>query len=131
MDVLLRESKFLKLRCFDLVPASEGDRVVGFWRGRRSDIPERFSKAVRAFKCRKHFLSVDQHLFDDLGLQGCGPLALSMFIMPDDNEQLAYVNVLTGDLSQVAFEDSIPLTAQAATSLPPIEALILYGGASI
>src|SRR3974390_2155726 len=75
MDVLLKESEALSLPCFDLVPAGKGDRVVAHWKGRRSDLPERFPKGVTAFKFQKHFLSVDQQIFDDLGLQGRGPLA--------------------------------------------------------
>lgn len=131
MDVLLKESEALSLPCFDLVPAEKGDRVLAYWRGRRSDLPERFPKGVKAFEYQKHLLSVDQELFDQLGLQGRGPLALSMFTTTEDDEKLCNVNVSTANLSEVVFEDAVPLTAKPATSLPPLEALLLYGGAPV
>ena len=131
MDILLKESEALSLPCFDLVPAGKGDEVLAYWRGRRSDLPERFPKGVTAFKYQKHFLSVDQKLFDQLGLQGRGPLALSMFTTAEDNEKLCNVNVSTGNLSEITFKDSVALKAKPATSLPPLEALLLYGGAAV
>jgi len=131
MDILLKESEALSLPCFDLAPAMRGDEVSAYWKGRRSDLPERFSEGVIAFKYQKHFLSVDQKLFDQLGLQGRGPLALSMFTTAEGDEKLCNVNVSTGSVSEVTFEESIPLTAKPATSLPPLEALLLYGGAGV
>jgi hypothetical protein len=131
MDILLKESEKLSLPCFDLVPAGKGDEVSAYWRGRRSDLPERFPKGVTAFKYQKHFLSVDQKLFDQLGLQGRGPLALSMFTTTEDDEKLCNVNVSTGKLNEISFEESIALTAKPATSLPPLEALLLYGGPAV
>src|SRR5882757_2006402 len=128
MDILLKESVALSLPCFDLVPAGKGDKVVAYWKGRRSDLPERFPKGVTAFRFQKHFLSVDQQIFDDLGLQGRGPLALSMITSTEDDETLSHVNVSTGNLAQVTFQGSVPLTAKPAISLPPLEALFLYGG---
>src|SRR5882762_4692299 len=119
MDALLKESDALSRPCFDLLPAAKGDEVLAHWKGRRSDLPERFSAGVTAFKYQKHFLSIDQQLFDHLGLQGRGPLALSMFTTAEDSEDLCHVNVSTGNLSEVSFEDSVSLTAKPATSLPP------------
>ncbi len=121
----------MSLPCFDLIPAEQGDRIVAYWGGRRADLPEAFPDFVKAFRSQKHFLSVEQDLFDQLGLQGRGPLALSMVTTAEDDEKLQHVNVSTGNLSSVAFEDSTPLTAKPATSLPPLEALFLYGGASV
>src|SRR5437016_1004401 len=114
MDVLLKESEALSLPCFDLIPAGKGDRVVAHWKGRRSDLPERFPKGVTAYKYQKHFLSVDQQLFDELGLQGRGPLALSMFTSTEDDETLCNVNVSTDNLSEITFHGSVPLTAKPA-----------------
>jgi hypothetical protein len=128
MDVLLAESKKLSLPCFDLVPAEEGDEVSAYWNGRRSDLPEHFPKGVVAFRNQKHFLSVDQKLFDKLGLRGRGPLALSMLTKADHGEELHNVNVSTDNIHEVSFEDAIPLTAKPAISLPPLQALLLYGG---
>jgi hypothetical protein len=131
MNILLRESEVLSLPCFDLVPAEKGDRVAAYWGGRRSDLPERFPKGVTAFKYQKHLLSIDQQLFDELGLQGRGPLALSKWTTTEDDEKLCNVNVSTGRLSDVVFADASPLTAKPAISLPPLEAVLLYGGSAI
>src|ERR1043165_9990842 len=119
MDLLVEESATLSLPCFDLVPAERDDPLVAHWGGRRSDLPEEFPEFVTALKSQAHFLSVDQSLFEQLGLQGRGPLALSMITMAEDDERLDDVNVSTGKLSEVVFEDSVPLTARPATSLPP------------
>ena len=54
-----------------------------------------------------------------------------MVTTAEDDEQLRNVNVSTGKLSDVAFEDSVPLTAKPATSTPPLDAVILYGGAAV
>ena len=128
MDVLVKESAALSLPCFDLVPAERGEPIAAHWGGRRSDLPEEFPEFVIALKSQAHLLSVDQELFDRLGLQGRGPLALSLVTTAEDDERLDNVNVSTGKLREVAFEDSVPLTAKPATSLPPLEALLLYGG---
>ena len=131
MDLFVKESAALGLPCFDLVPAKPGDPVVAHWGGRRSDLPVQFPEFVTALKSQAHFLSVDQALFDQLGLQGRGPLALSMITTAEDDERLDHVNVLTGKISEVAFEDSIPLTSKPAVSLPPFDAIVLYGGPAV
>lgn len=63
-----------------------------------------------------------------MGLKGRGPLALSMITTVEDDERLHYANVSTDKLREVIFEDSVPLTSKPAISLPPLEALLLYGG---
>jgi hypothetical protein len=131
MEAFARESEALSLPCFDLVPAERGDPVVGHWGGRRSDLPEEFPEFVKALKSQAHFLSVDQELFDKLDLHGRGPLVLSTITTSDDDERLDPVNVPTAKLSEVVFDDSVPLTAKPATSLPPLEAVLLYGGSGV
>lgn len=125
MESLLKEASALALPCFDLIPATPGDRIVAHWGGRRADLPEEFPDFVKAFRSQKHFLSVEQDLFEQLGLQGRGPLALSMVTTAEDDDVLQHVNVSTGNLSDVAFDDSVPLTAKPAISMPPLEALFL------
>lgn len=131
MDLLIKESATLSLPCFDLVPAENSDPVVAHWGGRRSDLSEEFPEFVTALKSQAHFLSVDQSLFDQLGLRGRGPLALSIITTAEDDERLGHASVSTGKLREVTFEDSVPLTARPANSLPPLQALLLYGGPSI
>lgn len=131
MDLLVKESAALSLPCFDLVPAEQGDPVVAHWGGRRSDLPEQFPAFVTALKSQAHFLSVDQALFNQLGLQGRGPLALSMVTTAEDDERLDHVTVSTGEISEVVFEDSVPLTYKPAISPPPFEAILLYGGPAV
>lgn len=131
MDLLINESAALSLPCFDLVTAGSGDAVVAHWGGRRSDLPEEYPDFVTALKSQAHFLSVEQSLFDQLGLKGRGPLALSMVTTAEDDERLHYVNVSTAKLSEVAFEDSVPLATRPTKSLPPLEALLLYGGRTV
>jgi len=130
-EILLKESEALTLPCFNLVPAGKDDKVSAYWKGRRSDLPESFPKFATALKYQKHFLSIDQTLFDQLGLQGRGPFALSMLTTAEDDEKLHNTNVSTGNLSEISFEESIALTAKPATSLPPLEALLLYGGPAV
>src|SRR5262249_16737115 len=101
------------------------------WGGRRSDLPEKFPDFVTAFKSQAHFLSIDQSIFEQLGLKGRGPLALSMVTTAKNVDVLQNVNVSTGKLSEVRFEDSIPLPAKSAVSLPPLEAVLLYGGKAV
>jgi hypothetical protein len=131
MDILLKESKSLSLPCFDLVPAERGDTVVAHWGGRRSDLPEQFPKFVTALKSHAHFFSIDQALLEQLGLRGRGPLALSMVTTAEDDERLNHVHVSTGKLSEVVFEHSVPLTGKPTMSLPPLEAVLLYGGPAV
>jgi len=49
----------------------------------------------------------------------------------EDVEKLHNVNGLTDDLSKIDFENSIPLTVKPAISLPPLEAVLLYGGEAV
>jgi excisionase family DNA binding protein len=104
MELPIKESEALGLPCFDLVPAERGQPVVAYWGGRRSDLPEEFPEFVTQLKSQAHFLSVDQALFDQLGLQGRGPLALSMITTIEDDERLDHVNVSTGKISEVAMK---------------------------
>ena len=131
MDMLIKESESLALPCFDLVPARSGDPVVAYWGGRRSDLPEGFPAFVAALKSQRHVLSVDQSLYDQLGLCGRYPLALSVVTTAEGDERPDALNVSTGRIGEVTFEDSIPLTAKPAVSLPPLEALLLYGPPAI
>lgn len=128
---LVKESATLNLPCFDLVPAERGDLVVAHWGGRRSDLPEKFPEFVKAFKSQTHFLSIDQALFNQLDLQGRGPLTLSKVTTAEDDEKLHSVYVSTGKINEVAFIDSIPLTAKPAISVPPFEAVLLYGNSKV
>jgi hypothetical protein len=129
---LLKEATDISLPCFDLVPAAKGDRVVAHWGGKRSDLPERFPPGMGgAYKGQRHFLSVDQGLFTELGLSGRGPLVLSMATTVEDDERLGSVSGSTGNLSEISFEESISLTAKPAVSLPPLQALALYGGPAV
>jgi hypothetical protein len=130
MDVT-REAASLSLPCFDLVPARQGDPVVAHWGGRRSDLPEKFPEFATALKSQTHFLSVDQSLFEELGLRGRSPLALAIVTTAEDRDRMHYVTVSTDKLSDVDFDGSIPLTAKRAHSLPPFEALLLYGGPAV
>jgi hypothetical protein len=131
MHILVTESEALRQPCFDLVPARKDEPVVAHWGGRRSDLPESFPSFVTALKSQRHLISVEQELFDQVGLRGRGPLALSIVTTADDDERLDARSVSTSRLSDVVFEDSIPLTVKPAISLPPIEALLLYGGPAV
>lgn len=131
MDLLLQESQALSLPCFDLVPAAKGDRIVAHWGGSRVDLPEEFPPEVTALKSQRHLLSVDQQLFDELRLPLRRPLALSIVTTADDDEQIAARHVPSSRLSDTEFEDSLPLTCRPAVSLPPLEAILLYGGPGI
>lgn len=131
MDVLVKEAEALSLPCFDLIPAEKGDPIVAHWGGRRSDLSEEFPEFVTAYKSRRHVLSVEGELFDKLGLQGRGPFAFMIDTTVEDSEQPQAVPVSSASLSAVSFEDTIPLTAKPAISIPPFDAVLLYGGASV
>jgi hypothetical protein len=131
MEELLKEAEALSLPCFDLIPAEEGDQIVAHWGGQRSDLPEKLPPFVKAFKSQRHFLSVEQELFDKIALQGRGPLALAMVTTDEDDEVLHHVTVSSGKLSEIIFENSIPLAARFTKSMPPLEALLLYGGQKV
>jgi len=131
MDILLKEAQALSLPCFDLLPAERGDRVVAYWRGIRSDFDEVVPEFIKTIIAWEHILSVEQELFNRLGLHGRGPLALYNVTTDDGAERLEPRTVSTGNLSDVVFKGSIPLTAKPAVSLPPLEALLLYGGPAV
>ncbi len=133
LDVLINEAKELALPCYDLIPASEGDEVLGHWSGKRSDLPEKFPSFVGAYKSRRHVLSVDATLFELLKLKGRGPFALTVDTRNDEDESevAAAIPTSSGTLANVTFEGTIPLKAVPAFSLPPLEAVLLYGGPNI
>ncbi len=131
MDLLISEAQALSLPCVDLVPAQTGDRIVAHWGGRRADLPEQFPSFVTALRSQRHLLSVDQSVFSQLGIAGRYPFALSIVTTSAGDERLDAKSVGTGTLDEAAFDDTIPLTSRPAVSLPPLEALILYGGPAI
>ncbi len=131
MDALLKEAEAISLPCFDLVPAEKGDPISAYWGGRRADLPEKFPPFVKALKSQTHLLSIDQELFQKIGIQGRGAFALSIVTTTEGKERPEAVNVENGPVSKIAFENSIPLTAKPMISLPPFEALLLYGGAAV
>src|SRR5207249_11964426 len=102
-----------------------GDRVVGHWGRRRSDLPEQFPSFVTELKAQRHLLSVEQELFDQLKLRGRYPLTLSIVTTAAGDERVDARTVSTGRMSDVRFENSIALTCRPAVSLPPLEAVIL------
>src|SRR4051794_15244255 len=116
IDALVKEAEALSLPCFDLVPAQKGDRIVAHWGGRRSDLPEKFPESVKAWKSRKHLLSVDEELFKQLGLQGRGQFALVIYTNAANHEKPTAIHTSNPSFSAVVFEDSIPLAAKPATS---------------
>lgn len=128
MDWAIQEAEALALPCFDLVPASPGDQPVAYWGGRRGDIPERSVGAVRS---HKHLLSVDYTLWDDLGLKGRGPFALVLEELRDGDERAVTLPVRSARVADVAFPGAVPLKADPAVSLPPFEAVLLYGGPAV
>jgi hypothetical protein len=131
MHLLATEAQALSLPCFDLVPAQTGDRIVAHWGGRRADLPETFPSFVTALKSQHHLLSVDQSVFGQLGFTGRYPFALSIVTTAAGDERPDAKAVATGTLADATFEDTLPLTLHPAVSLPPLEALILYGGPAI
>ena len=131
MDLLISEAQALSLPCFDLVHAKPGDHIVGHWGGRRADLPGTFPSFVTALKSQRHLLSVDQSVFDQLGLVGRYPLAVSIVTTSAGEERPDARTVATGTLAGSSFEDTLPLTLRPALSIPPLEALILYGGRAI
>lgn len=131
MHTLVVESKDLALPCFDLVPAGKGDRVVAHWGGRRSDLSETFPSFVTALKSQRHLLSVELDLFEQLDLPVRRPIALSVVTTATDDERVDSRTVSGSRLSDANFEESLPLTCKAAVSLPPLEALVLYGGPGV
>ncbi len=128
---LIDESKTLLLPCFDLVPAKDGEPIVAQWGGRRSDLLDEFADFETELKSQTHLLSVEQSLFEQLGLRGRGPFALTKVITSEDAMRLDCVHVSTGKLGDVAFTNSLPLTAKPSVSIPPFEAAILYGGQAV
>jgi hypothetical protein len=128
MEWAIREAEALALPCYDLVPASQGDQVAAYWGGRRSDLPEELPASVGAIRSRKHILSVDSTLFDALGLKGRGPFALAVKELRDGSERAVAMPVSSGDVTSIRFDGAVPLKAVESISLPPLEAVLLYGG---
>jgi len=130
LDLLIREAEALALPCFDLVPAAGGDEAMAYWGGTRSDLPK-VPPFVGAVRSTKHILSVDSTLWIALDLKGRGPFALAIQTMHDDSEQVIAFPVSSGTLAGISFEGAVPLQAVKSVSLPPLEAVLLYGGPAI
>ena len=130
LDLLIREAEALALPCFDLVPAAGGDEVMAYWGGTRSDLPETLP-FVGAVLSTRHILSVDTTHWNALGLKGRGPFALAIQTMHDDSEHAVAFPVSSGTLAGISFEGAVPLQAVKSVSLPPLEAVLLYGGPAI
>ena len=133
LDILINEARELALPCYDLIPAAQGDEVLAHWSGKRSDLPEDFPSFVGAYKFRRHVLSVDESLFESLRLKGRYPFALTIDTRRDEDESevAATIPTSSGSLTSVTFEGTIPLKAVPAISLPPLEAVLLYGSPKI
>lgn len=123
MEWAIQEAQALALPCFDLVPASEGDQPVAHWGGQREDLPSRARGPIHS---RHHILSVDGTLWDTLGLTGHGPFALVL-----EESRAVTLPVRSARVADVAFPGAVPLKAVPSVSLPPLEALILYGGPAV
>lgn len=131
LDLAVREAERLALPCFDLVPAAKGDPVIAYWGGTRSDLSGRPPKPRGAIQSIQHLLSVDAALWDQLGLIDRGPFALALDSLDDDSERAVARPVSTGSLQGVKFKGGVPLKAVESLSLPPIEAIMLYGGPAV
>jgi hypothetical protein len=128
LDLLIREAEALALPAYDLVPATSGEEVAAYWGGSRNDLPK---KLVGAYKSRQHVLSVDSALWESLGLVGRGPFALVLDTTRDDSEQAHTIPVSSGSLTSITFDGATPLKAVRSLSLPPLEAIALYGSPAV
>ncbi len=131
LDLLIREAEALALPCFDLVPATGDDQVIAYWGGSRSDLPGDFAGAESAYRSRKHVVSVDPALWKTLGLEGRGPFSLAIYTDRDGNERPDIVPDRSESWKDITFDAAVPLKAIESVSLPPLEAVILYGGPTI
>lgn len=131
LDWAIREAEALALPCYDLVPASRDDRVVAYWGGARSDLPKELPAFVGAIRSREHILSVDSSIWAALRLEGRGPFALALEELDDDSERAIAMSVSSGDLARIDFVGATPLKAVPSVSLPPLEAVLLYGGPAV
>jgi hypothetical protein len=129
MEWAIREAETLALPCYDLVPASRGDQVVAYWGGRRRDFPER--PRAGAIRSSEHLLSVDSTVWDGLGLKGRGPFALVLQELREGGERAVTLPVSADHMADVTFAGAVPLKAVESVSLPPLEAVILYGGPAV
>ncbi len=131
MEWAIREAEELTLPCFDLVPASQGDQVVAYWGGTRSDLAKTPPRVGHAVLSRKHILSVDSTVWDALGLKGRGSFALALDEMRDRGERAVALPVDSASMAGLTFVGAVPLKAVESVSVPPLEAVLLYGGPAV
>jgi hypothetical protein len=128
MEWVIQEAEALALPCFDLVPVSRGEQPVAYWGGRRGDRPNKSTGAIRS---SKHILSVDLILWDALSLKGPYPFALELQELRDGGERAVTVPVRSARVDDVTFPGAVPLKSVRSVSLPPLEAVLLYGGPAV
>lgn len=137
LDILIREAEALARPCFDLLPAENGDPIVAHWGGERSDVPNSLPEFVGAYTARRHLISVDLSIWDALDLRGredddaVEGCAFFIDTRLDDVEVVDTLTTETDRIAGVTFEGGIPLRAIPTTSLPPLQAVLLYGGPAI
>ena len=130
MEWAIQEAEALALPCFDLVPVSRGEQPVAYWGGTRSDLAKK-PRGVGSILSREHLLSVDLTVWDALGLKGRGPFALFLDELREGGEQADTLPVNSARVAAVTFAGAVPLKAVESVSMPPIEAVLLYGGPAV
>jgi hypothetical protein len=76
-------------------------------------------------------LSVDFTVWDALGLTGRGPFSLVLEEWRESGQRANTMPVRSASVSGVTFAGAIPLKAVESVSLPPLEAVLLYGGPAV
>jgi hypothetical protein len=129
VEDLVRMGESIQRPCYCLHEAGPGEPVVAYWGGSRSDIPESFPPVVTRFSSRRHILSFDYRLAEDIGIRYHSGyhFALMAWTWKEGGEVARDEQVKSLSVSEVTFCDSVPLTARQRISFPPLQALCLYG----
>lgn len=129
VDDLLAEAEALARPCY-LLGASGTGQVAGFWGGERADRPNAVPPEATALQSIRHIMTVDARLLNELGLRTPAPsIGFAEVVTKTGHisHRILHSDTECADLSC----DGLPLYATPAISLPPFEALCLYGSARI
>ncbi len=129
IDELIAAGETLSRQCFAL-GAEKAGNIVGYWRGERADYPNSVPPEATAIRSWQHVLTIDTELLAAVGIVEHLPAIGFAMVESIRGDSAGRILPSTVGISELQCEGD-PLYAHPYRSLPPFEALCLYGGDAI
>lgn len=129
-DELIAAGEAFRKPCLALAEAGNGAPVAS-WGGERADIPNTLPPEIKAYKARRHILTISEALLERLGEKDTG--SMSLFEITDNQDETRPIVERAGHepFASLSLSGTPLCVTSERMSFPPLPALCLYGPPAI